>query len=125
MSIQNRGALTVLLVDDEVFLVDELAEYLSKRGFGVLKAYGARAALETLARDGGGAVTHLLLDLRMPDVDGFGFLGLIDRPRLAELFVIAVSGHPTTEDEVRAKALGADVFLKKPFCPEDILGLLH
>jgi len=125
MSTQKRDALTVLLVDDEIFLVDEIAEYLSRRGIGVLKAYGARAALEILSRQDGRAVTHLLVDLRMPDVDGFALLKTIDCKRLAELFVIAVSGHATLDDEVRARALGADVFLKKPFSAEEILGLIH
>jgi len=66
----------------------------------------------------------LMLDLRMPRMDGFHVLEWIHtQPRLHEMLVVVLSHYGETEDIRRAYALGAHSFLTKPFTHNDLLNL--
>ena len=94
----------VLLVDDDAGVRRTLAKFLGRDGIPVVEADNGRAAL-TYLRDGGEA-SVIVLDLRMPVMDGFAFRAEQRRePALANIPVIVLSGADTDRfDELEAAA---------------------
>jgi DNA-binding NtrC family response regulator len=101
---------TVLIIDDEIAIRETLEQILSYEGYEVRKA-GSGA--EGLALVASAAPDVILLDVKMPGMDGFEVLD-----RLAEggyqMPVIVVSGHGNIETAVDAVRKGAYDFLEKP-----------
>ncbi|MBI3775845.1 MAG: response regulator [Gammaproteobacteria bacterium] len=112
VSYATEGA-RILAVDDVALNRELLANRLSKAGYIVKTAESADAALRVLGME----VIHLmLLDLMMPDVDGFQLLEQIRKnPRFAHLPVIILSGEDSSDSMTRGLALGADDYVVKPF----------
>src|SRR5712692_6752434 len=113
---------SVLIVDDEKAVRDALLLILEYEKFTVLSAEdGARCLhlLESRSTAGDG-VDAVLLDIRMPGMDGMEVLQEIRR-RYPELPVIMISGHGTIETAVEATKKGAFDFLQKPLDRDRIL----
>ena len=109
---------TVLVVEDEadILLGERIA--LEVAGYRVLTAASAEEALITLERE---VPDLLVLDLRLPGMDGWGLLGrLKDMGLLPGLAVIVASADASIEGESQAKALGCRAYLTKPFSVEDL-----
>src|SRR5512138_1634050 len=105
---------TVLVVEDDAPSRAALCEYLATEGYGVRAAATAAEALAAL--QGSPAADAVLLDLVMPDMDGFE---LLRRHREAggRAAVVVLSGVAGTESIVKAMKLGAADYLLKPFAP--------
>ncbi len=101
---------TVLLVDDERDFVDTLSKRLAARDFPVSVAYGGEEALEIAARDG---CDIMILDLKMPGIDGIEVLQRLKKRR-QEVEVIILTGHGAAQEERAARAIGAFDYLHKP-----------
>ena len=106
----NANNKTILTVDDDEFVREILAAYLEDSGFSVLQAENGRTGLETFRRERPDLV---MLDLRMPEMDGLEVLSHIieespDTP------VILVSGMGTIGDAIKALKLGAWDYIAKP-----------
>ena len=111
--------LRVLVVDDDETNRRILAELLTPLGFEVEEAVNGRVCLARCAR--APRPDAALLDLRMPDRDGFGVAReLRRRPEGAGLKIIAVSASVYETDRTQALEAGCDDFLPKPFA-EDVL----
>ena len=107
----------VLLVDDEVPFVETMTKRLNKRQLRVLSAYSGREALEKLENN---AVDVVILDVKMPGMDGIETLREIKRAQpLVE--VIMLTGHATVETAVEGMRLGAFDYLMKPCEIEELL----
>ncbi len=106
-----RG-LTVLVVDDEKSIRRPLGRYLARLGATVV---GASDGLEALTHLGRIAVDAVVLDLRMPRMDGVEFYAVIrkERPALADR-ILFLTGDPQQLAEARAGALPAARVLAKP-----------
>jgi DNA-binding NtrC family response regulator len=100
----------VLLVDDEQDFLEVLAERLTARGMKVSTEVSAEKALE---RIGSELFDALILDLKMPGIDGLEALKRAKKAR-PELQVILLTGHATVEQGVEAIKLGAMDFVEKP-----------
>jgi DNA-binding response OmpR family regulator len=102
-----------IIVDDEKPFNEVLQELLSLEGYDVQPAYDAAAArllIEAAPPD------LIVLDVRLPDVDGFTLLRqLRDRGLGRSTKVIIVSAHSTRDEMAQAIQGGADAFLLKPF----------
>lgn len=106
----------VLLVDDDKKLVSLVARGMAYEGFDVVCANDGAEAL-SLAREANPHV--VLLDIGMPQVDGFE---TCRRLRLEhDLPVIMLTGLDAIPDKVRAFELGADDYLTKPFALEELV----
>jgi signal transduction histidine kinase len=106
---------TVLVVEDSRVNRLALVRGVEREGHRVLAAADGREALELLARE---AVDMVLLDLLMPEVDGFAVLAaMADDPSLREVPVLVISAVETSEEVARAIALGAIDCLPKPVDP--------
>ena len=100
----------VLTVDDDEFVREILAAYLEDSGYEVLQAENGRLGLETFRREKPDLV---MLDLRMPEMDGLEVLGYITKES-PDTPVILVSGMGTIGDAIKALKLGAWDYIAKP-----------
>jgi two-component system copper resistance phosphate regulon response regulator CusR len=107
----------LLVIDDEPRIVDFLARAVSAHGFSVDRALGGA---EGLARACAEPYDLVILDLRMPHVDGLAVLeGVLSvRP---EQRVLVLSALADVETKVRALELGACDYLTKPFATAELL----
>ena len=109
----------VLICDDDETLVEILAKLLSDSRFNVTTAFDGFQCLEKLIEERPDA---LLLDLDMPNKDGFQIMEALNRDkRLPHPHIIVLSGHEKTGDKDRALQLGAKHFFIKPFICKDVL----
>jgi two-component system NtrC family response regulator len=111
---------TVLIVDDDAALRDGLAETLGDLGHAVLQAADGPAALDLLARQ---PVDAVLLDLRMPGMDGLEVLARI-RARPQPPPVAVLTAVATAANTIEAMRLGAADHLAKPIGRTDLAALL-
>jgi two-component system OmpR family response regulator len=107
----------LLVVDDEENLRTMLAAALGHHGFAVDSVGDGRAALAAVEADPPDLV---VLDVMMPDLDGFEVLRRLraDGNRTPGLFLTA---RDTTEDKVRGLTLGGDDYLQKPFSLDELV----
>jgi CheY-like chemotaxis protein len=113
---------SVLLVDDERALRTVLRTRLKLAGYRVVESDSGEDALEVLEREQPDVV---LLDLRLPGIDGWGVLEQLRQSgRLAGLRVVAVTAHGGPEVAGRAKALGCRAVLQKPFSLRELVSTL-
>jgi adenylate cyclase len=105
----------ILVVDDNEDNRDMLARRLRRQGHEVLTAAGGRAALDALA---GTAVDLVLLDVMMPDLDGYAVLQQLKAdPTRRDIPVLMISALDEMDSVVRCIQLGAEDYLSKPFDP--------
>ncbi len=110
---------SVLLADDDADIRTLYSLYLGHCGLEVLTAADGAGALRE-ARSKHPDV--LLMDLRLPDMDGFEAIRQLRRdPATAEIPVIAFSARGRAADRAEAGRLGCEAFLAKPCLPEDVL----
>jgi type II secretory ATPase GspE/PulE/Tfp pilus assembly ATPase PilB-like protein len=114
---------TVLIVEDEEPLRRVLRDLLEREGFHVLEANNGVQALDQVDR---GAPDVVVLDLNLPQLDGFGVLSrLRSRASTARLPVLVLTAQGDEDSEVRVLESGADDFLTKPFRPRALSARLH
>ncbi|MEE3623941.1 sigma-54 dependent transcriptional regulator [Nitrospirillum sp. BR 11752] len=101
---------TVLIVDDDAALRDALGEVVGDCGHTALPAPSGEAALAILANE---AVDAMVLDLRMPGLDGMEVLRRV-RDRFTTLPVTVLTAHATAANTIEAMRLGAFDHLTKP-----------
>lgn len=108
----------VLLVDDEAAFLETLSKRLGRRGLRTALALDGPAALALL--DGDPGVEVVILDVKLPDMDGIEVLQRIKAAHpLVE--VIMLTGHATMESAVDGMRLGAYDFLLKPCEMDELL----
>ena len=113
----------VLVVDDDPVIVELLVLNLELEGHEAITAHDGREAL-ALAREA--APDLLLLDVMMPELDGFAVCrALRDDPEMAHLPVVLLSARAQESDLVRGTAAGADAYVTKPFDPFELVRLLE
>lgn len=107
----------ILLVDDEKTLRDMVSGFLRRAGFhNVTVAASCLEAEELFALK----EPHLvLLDIMLPDGDGFSLLKKLRQ--LSEVPVIFLSARDEDESRLRGLGLGADDYVTKPFLPEELI----
>jgi CheY-like chemotaxis protein len=108
----------VLLVDDEKQFVTNMARILKVRGFEVTTAFDGYQALDAVKYGGGFDV--VVLDVKMPGLDGVAALGEIKK-WAPDTEVIMLTGHATLESGTQAMRKGAYDYLMKPCDIEDLV----
>ncbi len=103
----------VLIVDDDPSIRSVCREVLERQGYAVLEAQSGKEALDRLQKN---TVDLVLLDIMLPDFDGFYVTEKIRTNRsTADVSIIFISARGQTFDKVRALRLGADDYMVKPF----------
>ena len=108
---------TILVVDDERGILDQLGGILRDEGFSVTAVASAEEALAATSRE---LYDLVLLDVALPGMDGIEALSQL-RTSGHEMPVVMISGHASAEQAVRALREGAVDFLEKPLALERVL----
>lgn len=107
----------ILLVDDEPALRRMVGGFLTKAGFQNVVYAGSCLEAEAVCRR---EAPHLiLLDVMLPDGDGFSLFDRLHRE--TEIPVIFLSARDEDESRLRGLGLGADDYITKPFLPEELI----
>jgi two-component system, chemotaxis family, response regulator PixG len=110
---------SVLVIDNDDSIVEFLTVYFEMKGFTVYAALDGEAGLDLATRH---RPAVILCDMRLGDMDGAEVLQrLRSRPELAGAVVIIASASSAPADIDRARGLGADDYLVKPFDPDTLL----
>lgn len=111
----SEAPATVLVVDDAADVRLLARAVLTRDRFDVLEAVGGHQALAVL-RSGDHAVDLVLLDVQMPDLDGWETLAAIRRdPALSQTAVLLCTVKAQMRDVCRGWELGCDGYITKPF----------
>src|SRR5579859_6008766 len=103
----------ILVVDDEPAIVELLSRFLSREGYTVISARNGREALELVHLQ---QPDLILLDVMMPEMDGFALCKrLKDDENTALIPITMLTGQDDYEHRKRGIEAGADDFLSKPF----------
>jgi two-component system, OmpR family, response regulator CpxR len=105
----------ILVVDDDVELCELLREYLEPEGFSVEVAYDGAEGLE---RAISGEFTLVVLDVMLPQLEGFEALRQIRKT--SRLPVIMLTARGDDVDRIHGLEIGADDYLMKPFNPREL-----
>jgi DNA-binding NtrC family response regulator len=114
----------VIICDDEVEILRYLNKILTAAGVDVDIFTSGTALMRSLENRAIGASDLLLLDIKMPDLDGLEVLRLI-RSQGLELPVVIMTAFASISSAIEAMKLGAYDYLTKPFPKEKVFGLLE
>jgi DNA-binding response OmpR family regulator len=111
---------SVLIIDDDVKLGTMLREYLEQHQIRLEICHNGELGLEAAST---GQYDLMLLDVTLPDVDGFEVL---QRLRVySDLSVLLLTARGHAADRIRGLQLGADDYLPKPFDPEELVARIR
>jgi two-component system cell cycle response regulator DivK len=114
---------TILIIDDDNRNIFALSAVLKAKGFAVASATSAREGIALLSGNKG--IEVVLLDIMMPDMDGYEALAEIRaNPELAHVPVIAVTAQAMVGDREKCLRAGADGYVSKPIDVDHLLALL-
>ena len=113
----------ILIVDDDQTQVEVLSHRLQKQGFSTFLAFEGRVGLAKAREHRPDLV---LLDLRLPDLDGFSVCEeLVDSPETCDIPIIIVSGSDRPDVVRTSRAAGCEFFVRKPYDPNALLTLIQ
>lgn len=106
----------ILVVDDETEIADLIETYLSAENYTVFKFYSAREALECVDTT---PLDLAILDVMMPDMDGFALCHKIREHHTWPIIMLTAKDAET--DKIAGLTLGADDYVTKPFRPLELM----
>ena len=115
----------VLIVDDDVRNIFALSTVLERRGMQVSFAESGRAALELLQQEGDG-ISVILMDIMMPELDGYETIRAVRLlPGFEKVPIIAVTAKAMKGDRDKCLRAGASDYISKPVDTDQLLSLLR
>ena len=109
----------LLLIDDDPNLILLVKDYLEFRGYEVVTAENGREALEVLEQQ---TPDMIICDVMMPEMDGYSLVSAIrSDPKTSWIPVLFLSAKGQSQDRVKGLNIGADVYMVKPFEPEELV----
>ncbi|WP_405990419.1 HAMP domain-containing protein [Streptomyces sp. NBC_00986] len=118
------GGEKVLIVDDDIRNVFALTSVLEQHGLSVLYAENGREGIEVLEQHDD--VTVVLMDIMMPEMDGYATTTAIRRmPQFAGLPIIALTAKAMKGDREKAIESGASDYVTKPVDPDHLLAVME
>jgi DNA-binding NarL/FixJ family response regulator len=113
----------ILIVDDEPNLLRAIAAVVRGEGFDVSTSRNAREALLQIAQ----SLPDLIVsDIRMPGMDGYEFARKLRySPHSALIPIVFLTAKDETEDRVEGFRAGVDVYLTKPFEPDELIAVIR
>ena len=119
----RRAPHTILIIDDDDAMADVLGQRLVRQGYDILVAASGEEGLALARRQ---TPSLVLLDLRLPDVDGFNVCQeLADSPDTCTIPVIILSGMERPDIIRRSRAAGCQYYVRKPYDPNALLILVQ
>ena len=116
-------AAKILAVDDEPELTELMHFHLVRAGHEVTTAANGWEAINAIKRN---RPDIILLDLMLPDLDGFGVCEILRRdPLTATIPIIIISAWASTDSRNLGLELGALDYITKPFSPQDLVARVN
>ena len=116
----------ILVLDDDRIVLESCKRILEHEGFSVFLVSNVREAVEHLEK---GYFDLLILDIKMPELDGMYLLEKIKTSSLSGIRagfpVVVMSGYPTPDTVSESLSGGARYFLEKPFTPDELLTSIY
>lgn len=106
----------ILILDDETAIADLLTTFLKNEGFDVLTAYTGGEALAYIEEQ---ALDLAILDVMLPDIDGFTILQKIRAKHFYPVLMLTAKGEDL--DKITGLSFGADDYITKPFNPLEVV----
>jgi CheY-like chemotaxis protein len=113
----------ILIIDDDNRNIFALKAVLKARGFECITATGGAEGLKQLSSNGGIGV--VLLDMMMPDMDGYETIGKIRQGPLKDIPVISVTAQAMVGDREKCLEAGASAYISKPINVDHLIILLN
>jgi DNA-binding NarL/FixJ family response regulator len=114
-----RDRKRLLLIDDDPNLILLVRDYLEFRGYEVLTADNGKEALHLLSQN---LPDMIVCDIMMPEMDGYALIENVRQdPRTSWIPVLFLSARGQSQDRIKGLNLGADVYMVKPFEPEELV----
>jgi DNA-binding NtrC family response regulator len=110
-------ALSILVIDDESVICDACQLVLAEKGHTVDRCLTGETGLLALAH---GKYDLILLDMKLPDIDGTEILKIVGKKETAPC-VIVMTGYSTMSNALQAMKLGASDYLAKPFTDDELV----
>jgi DNA-binding NtrC family response regulator len=107
----------ILVIDDEEYICQSCRELLGEEGYEVVASTQPREGLKRLKEE---PFDLLLLDLKMPEMDGIKVLGEVKKD-YPNLMVVIITGYATVETAVHSMKMGVFDYVSKPFTPDELL----
>ena len=116
----NSNLKRIICVEDETEMIDLIRLILSRRGFEVIGAYGGKEGLEAIRKE---LPDLVLLDLMMPDMDGWEVYQQMKADvTTRDIPVIVVTAKAQSIDKVLGLHIAkVDAYVAKPFSPQELL----
>ena len=109
----------LLLIDDDPNLILLVKDYLEFRGYEVLTADNGKEALNLLSQN---LPDMIICDIMMPEMDGYALIENVRQDRRTSWIpVLFLSARGQSQDRIKGLNLGADVYMVKPFEPEELV----
>lgn len=113
----------ILFVEDDESLLSSISYILKKEGFDVCEARTGIQAIEKTKKE---KPDLILLDLILPDIDGFKVCETLKREKIApDAFIIMATGKNLVEDIIKGLSTYADDYITKPYHPEVLLARIQ
>ena len=116
IALKTKQGKTILVVDDEPRIIEAVSMNLELEGYQVSAARNGYEALQKLTED---LPDLIILDVMMPEIDGFETLRKIREVSTVPVIMLTVKGEET--DKVKGLDLGADDYVTKPFSPKELV----
>ena len=123
LDLSKKESAQILLIDDEPINIELLSNLLINDGYQVLHANNAKEALQLVARED---IDLILLDIILPDMDGYEVCALLKQAEATRMIpVILVTSLNSIKSKIKGIECGADDFITKPPDPDEILARIH
>ena len=110
-------ALSILVIDDESVICDACRLVLSEKGHTVDQCLTGKAGLQAIES---GRYDLILLDMKLPDIDGMMILETL-KEKVPRTCVVVMTGYSTMSNALQAMRLGAADYLAKPFSEDELV----
>lgn len=111
----------ILIIEDEQAVIDSIKDSLEREEYDILSANNGKDGMEIYKKD---KPILIILDLRMPVMDGIELLVQLEIKPSDQCFVIVLTGHGDDDDMERCFELGVSAFLRKPFNIFELIGMV-
>jgi two-component system, OmpR family, alkaline phosphatase synthesis response regulator PhoP len=123
MTTERRPA-RVLIADDEAYirlLIEQTLEEYEEKGIEILTARDGQEALDIIRSE---KPDLIFLDIMMPKIDGFEVCQTVKQHlNMTDCYVVMLTAKGQEFDRLRGEQVGADVFMTKPFDPDELIEL--
>jgi len=113
----------ILLVEDNINLIHVVGLTLELHGYEVIRTTDGKQALNLAASQ---LPDLIMLDLSLPDLDGFAVARQIRRnPKTYSTPIIATTGRASVKDQKECLQSGCDAYISKPFTPKELVSRIE